>query len=240
MPVSSNKKDWSCFKDTDLYRFLFKSFALTRNKEYVYTFFIGINEDDILFMNDEVQSEITQFISTMKNTEIFFYKFGNKYKENPCYIWNELYKIALSSVNNKYFIQISSDIEILDGNWMYNSIKKLKKKNDLGVIGFNDFRRKEIDINNILFTQTIVSRKHFDIFGFYFPPELESWYNNNWISDIYNLYKLNQTIHNRIISWSPESTPICLEDCYTIHMDCYNKYIICKDKYSSVIKTYTD
>ena len=240
VPVSSNKKDWSCFKDTDLYRFLFKSFALTRNKEYVYTFFIGINEDDILFMNDEVQSEITQFISTMKNTEIFFYKFGNKYKENPCYIWNELYKIALSSVNNKYFIQISSDIEILDGNWMYNSIKKLKKKNDLGVIGFNDFRRKEIDINNILFTQTIVSRKHFDIFGFYFPPELESWYNNNWISDIYNLYKLNQTIHNRIISWSPESTPICLEDCYTIHMDCYNKYIICKDKYSSVIKTYTD
>ena len=36
-----------------------------------------------------------------------------------------------------------------------------------------------------LLTQTFVSRKHMEIFGWYFPEEIINWYCDNWINAVY-------------------------------------------------------
>ena len=34
-------------------------------------------------------------------------------------------------------------------------------------------------------TQTLVSRKHYNIFQFYFPEEIQNWFCYNWLNDVY-------------------------------------------------------
>ena len=35
-------------------------------------------------------------------------------------------------------------------------------------------------------TQSFVSRKHMEIFGFYFPPEIKNWYCDDWMTNVYS------------------------------------------------------
>jgi hypothetical protein len=39
--------------------------------------------------------------------------------------------------------------------------------------------------NSRILTQSFVSRKHFDLFGYYFPEELKNWFCDDWINETY-------------------------------------------------------
>jgi hypothetical protein len=43
-----------------------------------------------------------------------------------------------------------------------------------------------INNNSRILTQTFVSRKHFDLFGYFFPEELKNWFCDNWINETYH------------------------------------------------------
>ena len=48
-------------------------------------------------------------------------------------------------------------------------------------------------------TQSFVSRKHMEIFGFYFPKEIKNWFCDDWITKIYYpnfFYLLNHKLRN--------------------------------------------
>ena len=98
----------------------------------------------------------------MANTEINIITFNNSYKGKPCNIWNKLYELSL--YENDYFLQVGSDIEFIDANWCECMINILKENDNLGVVGLTDIGRKRYDINDTLLTQTMVSKKHYDIF----------------------------------------------------------------------------
>ena len=57
------------------------------------------------------------------------------------------------------------------------------------------------DINNPrILTQSVVSRTHMDIFGYYFNPKITNWGCDDWISGVYDsqfLYRNNTTLENR-------------------------------------------
>lgn len=185
IPVTSNLHNWKSFVETDLFNHCLKSFFTTYNDNYEYKIYLGIDSDDKFYNDINIINNIEKFINVMRNTKVeFIFLDKNIYKSKPCWIWNHLYEKAYNE-NYDYFIQCGSDIQFCDNDWVSNAIQELKMLSDIGVIGLNDVGRKHIDPNDDLITQTIVSRKHYDIFKFYFPPELISWCSDNWIGDIY-------------------------------------------------------
>tara|TARA_R110000796_G_scaffold115376_2_gene227299 strand:+ start:4103 stop:4843 length:741 start_codon:yes stop_codon:yes gene_type:complete len=229
IPATSLRRDWSEFKDTDLFRNVFKSFFTTYDLNHNYTFYIGIDEDDKLYNNETVIKEIKKFISVMKNSEIKIIKFNKNYKGKPTHIWNELYEISLNE--NDFFLQVGSDIEFVDKNWCECMINILKENNEIGVVGLTDLGRYEINKNDTLLTQTMVSKRHHEIFGFYFPYEIENWFCDNWIGDIYDRYGRKFIVNQRILNLGGEPR-------YDIPNDCKEKYNICMIKYSKKIQKY--
>ena len=70
----------------------------------------------------------------------------------------------------------------------------------MGVVGLEDRGRLQINPNDKLLTQSIVSYQHYKIFGFYYPPEILNWGCDDWITEIYQqhnmVYRLNQGFYN--------------------------------------------
>mgnify|MGYP006138223067 CR=1 FL=1 len=201
IPVTSNKSNYKDYKDTDLFKILFKSFFTTYDLDYNYKFYLGIDSDDIFYQNINNQNDIKRFINIMKKTDIEFISIDKIYKGNVCHIWNALYKKAYDD-NYDYFLQIGSDIYFQDKNWINECISVLK--DNIGVVGMTDMGRKKYNPNDKLLTQTFVNRKHMDIFGFYYPPEFKNWYIDNWISEIYELYNKKFIIKHRIYNCGGE------------------------------------
>jgi len=229
VPATSHKRSYTCFKETDLYCYLFKSFFTTYSQEHNYTIYLGIDESDKFYQNKEIQNAIKKFISAMKNTEILIYDFDDSYKGNVAGIWSQLYKEAYDS--NDYFIQIGSDIIFMDNDWINVAIDKLKNNDDIGVVGLVDQGRKELYPNDRLLTQSIVSKKHRDIFNFYFPPEILNWACDNWITDIYENQDLVYRIPHRFYNFGGSER-------YNIDKDFKTNYNICMKKYQNNIRDY--
>lgn len=102
-------------------------------------------------------------------------------------MWNILFKKAYDD-GCDYFYQCGDDINFKTVGWVKDCIKKLNENNDIGTVG-------PINNDGRILTQTMVSRKHMDIFGWYFPEEIINWCCDDWINLVYKpkyLYKLNK------------------------------------------------
>ena len=104
VPATSHKRSYTCFKETDLYCYLFKSFFTTYSQEHKYTIYLGIDVDDKLYTDKDIQDNIIKFVGIMNNTDVQLSFFDNKhYKGKPCWIWNELFNRAYND-DCDYFI----------------------------------------------------------------------------------------------------------------------------------------
>jgi hypothetical protein len=227
--VTSKNRNWKNFKETYLYNYLLKSFFLTYNDEYNYTFYFGIDEDDEFFSNNSNLKDIENFVKIMKNSSCNFETFNIGYKGKPCWIWNRLYEKALN--DNDYFVQCGDDVVFMDKNWVECAINGLKEMNDIGVVGLTDEGRRKFNSNDTLITQTMVSQRHYEIFNFYFPLELTSWCSDNWIGDVYNIYGKKRIINQRIINCGGEPR-------YDVPIDYTLQYQKCMMKYKKKISKY--
>jgi hypothetical protein len=186
--TTSNKRDeWKCIKDSYLYNLTLKTFLLTYDKEHTYKFYIGIDKNDRIFDNSEHQDEITRFSKVFLNVEFEFVVYDAKVKKGHCTLmWNILFKKAYENKYD-YFYQCGDDIIFTTKGWVNDSIKVLKNNNDIGLTG-------PVNNNNRILTQSFVSRKHMDIFGWYFPEEIKNWCCDDWYNLVYSpnyLYPLN-------------------------------------------------
>lgn len=186
--ATSNKRDtWKNIKDTYLYNMTLKTFLLTQDKEYHYKFYIGIDENDRIFDKSDQQQEIIKFSHVFKNIEFEFIRYNNiSVPKGHCTLmWNILYKKAYDD-DYHYFYQCGDDMIFLTKGWVTDCINILKKNNDIGLTG-------PINNNEQILTQSFVSRKHMEIFGFYFPPDIKNWFCDDWYNIVYEpnyLYKL--------------------------------------------------
>lgn len=194
IPSTSKGRDWKTFQETYLFKHTVKTFLLTYNKEHEYKFFIGIDENDPIYDNEEVKTQIQRFISIMKNVEIEFIYMTNIPKGHLTVMWNRLYDEALGQ-NYEYFFQCGDDIEFHTSNWVNDCILTLEKTKGVGLVG-------PINNNPRILTQSFVSRKHKDIFGYFFPPEIINWFCDDWINEVYkkigHFYPLNNHFCNNI------------------------------------------
>ena len=177
IPSTSKNRDWPSYKDSYLYQKTIKTFLATYDKEHNYRFYIGIDEFDRIYDNERVKNEIIRFISVMKNVELEFVYMTNIPKGHLTIMWNRLFEKSYRD-GYDYFFQCGDDIEFKTKGWVNDCIAALNKSGKVGVAG-------PINNNVRILTQSFVSRKHMELFGYYFPPEIINWCCDDWINDVY-------------------------------------------------------
>ena len=177
IPTTSNKREWNDIYESYLYNITLKTFLLSYDKENEYKFYIGIDKNDKIFDNIDEQQKILNFINIMKNVSLEFILMENIEKGHLTIMWNILFKKAYNEECD-YFFQCGDDIEFKTKGWINCCIKTLQQNNNIGLTG-------PINNNPNILTQSFVSRKHMDFFGYYFPPEIINWFCDDWINEVY-------------------------------------------------------
>jgi GR25 family glycosyltransferase involved in LPS biosynthesis len=188
IPITSKDRKWYKLSDTYLLKYTLNTFLETKNNEYEYCFYIGFDKDDVFFSNNDIISQLKDIFDKL-NIKLNISWYENIKKGHLTKMWNILYKKAYDD-NYDYFYQCGDNVNFQTKNWILDSINILKINNNIGVSG-----PRNIDTSYQILTQSMVSRKHYEIFNFFFPESIKNLYYDNWISNIYYpkyFYKLNQ------------------------------------------------
>jgi|9_EtaG_2_1085328.scaffolds.fasta_scaffold00298_19 hypothetical protein len=183
IPSTTKGTKFKKLEDTYLFRFLIPSLLGTISTEHKYTLYLALDDDDKLYSKVQTKKKILNKDIYKKfnkniNLDIKVLSTKNIDKGNVVGYWNMLFKKAYED-NNDYFVQCGDDILFHNKGWLDLCIYHLILNMDLGVSA-------PVDVGNqSLMTQSVVSRKHMEIFGYYYPPELVSWFCDNWITDVY-------------------------------------------------------
>ena len=178
IPATSKGHSWDTIKETFLYKYSLTSFLLTRSEQFTYTFYIGIDRGDPIYDLNENKTQFERICSVMKGTSIEFIYMDDIPKGHLTVMWNKLFKKAYDDGCN-YFIQCGDDIIFKTKGWIEAGINKLQTSSDVGVCG-------PLNNNPRIITQSLVSRKHMEIFKYYFPPEIINWFCDDWINEVYS------------------------------------------------------
>lgn len=189
LATSKDRNNWSNIKDTYLYNMTLKTFLYTHNTEFNYILYIGIDSGDRIFDDTNQQEEILRFSKAFPHIEFCFIVIKNINKGHVTKMWNILFKEAYN-IKCDYFYQCGDDIEFKTKNWIKDSILKLKEHNDIGLTG-------PINNNNRILTQAFVSRKHMEIFGWFFPEQIKNWCCDDWYNMVY-YPKYLYPLHNHL------------------------------------------
>lgn len=181
IPCTSKNRSWKYLEESYLYKSTLKTFLLTYDKEYDYTFYIGIDRDDPIYDNYEHKNRLKRFCGVMKNVDIEFLYMDSIAKGHLTVMWNKLFEKAYNDKCD-YFFQCGDDIEFSTKRWVNDCIETLRLHDNVGVTG-------PMNNNSQIITQTFVSRKHMELFGYYFPPEIINWCCDDWINLVYRKMK---------------------------------------------------
>jgi hypothetical protein len=193
IPATSKNRPWTSVEESYLYTTTLKSFMITYSNKHKYIFYIGIDTNDPIYDNTENKEKLIKFCKTMKNIDIEFIYMDGITKGHLTVMWNRLFEKAYKD-DCDYFFQCGDDIEFKTKKWVNECIDTLQKSNNIGVVG-------PINNNANILTQSFVSRKHMDLFGYYFPPEIINWYCDDWINNVYRgINRFYPLIHHLCIN----------------------------------------
>ena len=175
VPTTSNgRNNWHTIEHTYIYNILLKTLYKTLDQEHKYTIYVGIDPDDRIFSNP---TEIIKLKNIFKHIEFKFIKFQNIEKGYLTKMWNILFTQAYND-SHDYFFQCGDDIHFYTKGWVNACVNALLKNNNIGISG-------PMTQNLSILTQVMVSRKHMDIFGYFFPTEMKNWFCDNWYCHTY-------------------------------------------------------
>lgn len=178
IPCTSNgRPQWKTINDTYFVNYSLKSSLLTLDNEHKYIYYLGYDNDDRIFSVKKQQDIIKKYENAFRNIEFKFIKLKNIAKGHVTKMWNVLFQNAYDD-DCDYFYQCGDDIVFKTKGWVNDCINKLCETNDIGLTG-------PINNNNRILTQAFVSRKHMDIFGWFFPEEIINWCCDDWYNLVY-------------------------------------------------------
>ena len=168
-------------------------------RDSMYSFSKSISLD----RKENEKNKIISFVKLVKNVSIQFLSSKGIPKGWVTKMWNRAFKKAYDD-GCDYFYQCGDDIEFLDKEWVIDCIKAMKKNKNTGITGPIDWGREQHKMltgnGKFILTQTFVSRKHMNNFGFYFPEEIKNWFCDDWITYIYISKKKYWPIKKRIFN----------------------------------------
>ena len=174
--TSRGRDDWKSAEDTYLWRLTMETFLHTRDIEHEYTFYIGIDDDDRIYATDESKAFFAEKLAGT-GTDIQFISMAGITKGHLTVMWNRLFQKAYDD-GCDYFFQCGDDISFRTKGWVDACVDALTKNNNVGLAG-------PINNNSRILTQAMVSRKHMEIFGWFFPEEIINWCCDDWYNWIY-------------------------------------------------------
>ena len=217
--IPSTNRGLNCknYKDTPFYKIFLKYFikSYDRSGKFHFKIYIVVDKDDPIYSNRNEMIKLKKFIDLVKFLDIAFFWSEGIEKGHVTEMWNRAFYEAYKD-GCEYFYQSGDDICIMDRGWEVGFIGALKKMNNLGVVGPFDFGRflyeKENNVKQkFLLTQSFVSRLHYEIFGFYFDPEIKNWFCDDWITYVYGqLGRMQCSKHLRIqnMGGDPRYVPV--------------------------------
>jgi hypothetical protein len=179
IPTTSRHNTWKTLSECCLCTSSILSSSKTVSKKYHYKFYIGIDEDDRFFNNNNRKIELCNYIKMkFPSVNCAIVRMQGIESGYLTKMWNILFKKAYND-GCDYFFQCGDDIVFKSNGWDHACVEQLKKQRNIGVVGPNT--------NHVsLLTQTMVSRKHMDIFGVYFPEKIWNWCCDDWICEVYS------------------------------------------------------
>ena len=190
IPSTSRGRNWKSIKDSYLYNCLLKSLLLTSDSGHIYHIYLVIDNDDPIYSKTAEQNELLRFTNVFKKIRMHFLSSDQIPKGWVTHMWNKAFQKAYDD-GCDYFFQCGDDIVFQDHGWVNNCIAKLQNKHNIGLTGPLDIDRWNTGPHcrpggpRFIQTQSFVSRKHMEIFGFYFPPQIKNWYCDDWMTHVY-------------------------------------------------------
>lgn len=150
-------------------------------KRYEYIIYMGYDQGDKFFelettrkaIDDRLQSLVSaknQLLRQSGKPEIqvkFEYVRFPFSKGWVTYIWNGLFVHAMKD-GCHYFYQVNDDLHLNSAGWTALFVEQLEKHDGFGVVGPYDVRH-----GGRLLTQAFVGRKHYAIFGRFYPLDIK-------------------------------------------------------------------
>lgn len=193
VPSTSNGKDWKNFRDSYLNQILFPSITKLSNS-FEIEVYIGYDHDDRIYSNVSLPE-------TYDNLKLKYFPFDSTFKGKPTHIWNYLAKRCIADGHE--YMQVCGDDISFDfrTEWLGLFIKELKKKDNFGYIsGWSN--------NDNIPTQFLFHKKHYELFGFIFPPQIHNWFCDDFIFGLYGQKGMwNKTYRHLNIGGEPRYTP---------------------------------
>jgi hypothetical protein len=168
----------------------------TYDKEHRYRIYCVYDETDQIYGRQQLSSEYP--------FDILFISSKGIENSHLTEMWNKAFILAYKD-NCDYFYQCGDDTQLLQSHWVNECIEVLQKNNNIGMTGPIDERRYNSGKNSqpggkrFLMTQSFVSRKHYEIFKFYFPKEIKNWYCDDFITNLYYpkyYYRIDKFMRN--------------------------------------------
>jgi len=145
--------------------------------KFLYRLYMGFDQHDDFFDNPENQKAIYEEVKqrtqgypvTFDMIQIDFSKGW------VVYLWNGVFQYAIEN-GADYFYQLNDDIKFITPGWAEGMTGALltSRVPNVGATGPQDTN------NAAIFTQSFVSKKHYEIFGVLYPPIFENWYSDDW------------------------------------------------------------
>ena len=192
IPVCSRNCGYKTIHDSPIFKIFYPNFLKTKEDQYKYKIFVGIDDNDEFYLKyvEELQ----------KLFEVVILKDCN---HKPSKAWNILFEEAYKK-GYEYFFQTGDDVAIKTQNWTSYFISQLQNINNIGVIGpyelFIFLWRNEKKIPQVI-ENAFVHKTHYEIFGYFFYPEIENQFCDDWITQVYGekaLLSMNIGIDNAI------------------------------------------
>lgn len=176
IPVCSRNSSFQTLNETPIFKIFYPHFLKTKEEKYNYKIFVGVDDNDEFYLKNISELE--------KYFEVVILKDCN---HKPAKAWNILFEQAYKQ-GFEYFFQTGDDILIKSNHWTSEFISALKNVNNIGVVGpyekFILHWRLEKKIPQVI-ENAFVHKTHYDIFKYFFHPEIENQFCDDWISQVY-------------------------------------------------------
>jgi len=207
VPICSRGQNYIDLSSTSFFTNFYPSLIHTIENLYKYTIFLGYDSSDDFFTEEKIQMMIQMCNLMHTNINIISVKL-DECEHKPARAWNKLFEQAVLN-NFDYYYQIGDDIT-METKWTSKFIAILRAKNNLGVVG-GCHKRNYIQRRNAgkaaVIENAFVHKTHYHIFKTFFDENIDNWYCDDWLTEIYKPYHsthlLDVTIINKIGQGEP-------------------------------------
>lgn len=195
IPVTSRKQDLRCLEDTLLYQLPLASIGPTIQNSTSQSFqiFVGYDTGDPFFDNSTTLAALSAHMSTALPSVAFEAVRVRNPTQQPMPVLNSLSRAAYSA-GCDFMYHIDDDTEFVTPDWAtrFESTLRSFVPPLWGVVGPTCHEG-----NNAVITHDFVHRTHLDLFRTHYPPQLTTWWFDDWITNVYgpsNTHKLPDVI----------------------------------------------